>query len=117
MKDVCFMHIKKGKLYGTSITGQVLCDVLRFPKELNSSEHSLSLTFLLSVANSGYKLSTDFLALLSGRCLNTPSFVRLFACHFIWGTVYCDINNLCSLGMSENYCNTFTERFLLDDIG
>jgi hypothetical protein len=48
MNDVCFMHIQEGKLYRTSITGQVLWEVLMFSNGLNPSEVRPSLTFLLS---------------------------------------------------------------------
>jgi hypothetical protein len=48
MNDGCFMHIQGGKLYGTSMTGQVLCDVLILPNGLNPSDIRPSLTFLLS---------------------------------------------------------------------
>jgi hypothetical protein len=40
MNDICFMHIQGGKLYGTSITGQVLWEVLMFTNGLNSFEVS-----------------------------------------------------------------------------
>jgi hypothetical protein len=55
MKNVYFMHIQRGKLHSTSIMGQVLWDVLRFPKGLNPFEVSPSLTFMLSTANPEYK--------------------------------------------------------------
>jgi hypothetical protein len=139
------MHIQWVKLYGTIITGHVLWDVLMFPNRLKPSKHSPSLTFLLSTANSSYKLSNNCHAWPSTGCLNTPSFVRLLACHLIWannchawpstecldtpsfvrplachliwGAVCCDINNLCSCVMSGNHRNCFTGRFLLNDIG
>ena len=60
MKEVCFMHIQGGKLYGTTITGQVLWDVLIFPNGLNPFEHSPSLTFLLFAKTFGCKLSKDY---------------------------------------------------------
>jgi hypothetical protein len=60
MKDVCFMHIQGGKLYGTSITSQVLWDVLMFPKGLNPSKVRRSLTFLLSdeISNVNYQMTS-----------------------------------------------------------
>jgi hypothetical protein len=60
MNDDYFMHIQGGKLYGTSIMGQVLCDVLIFPNGLNPSEVRPSLMFLLSDEKSRCKLSNDF---------------------------------------------------------
>jgi hypothetical protein len=116
MKDICFMHIQREQVVWHKHHGPSVMDVLRFPKGLNPSEHSPSLTFLLSAANSEYKLSNDFHASPSVKCLNTLSFVQLFTCHFIWAVVYDDINNLCSLGMSENHRNTFTGHFLLDNM-
>jgi hypothetical protein len=83
MKDVCFMHIHGDKLYGISITGQVLWDMLRFPKGLNPSKVSPNLTFLLSAENSECKLSNNFHASPSAGCLNTSSFGWLSACHLI----------------------------------
>jgi hypothetical protein len=62
MKDVCFMYIQGGKLYGTIIMGAVLWGVLMFPNGLKPSKHSPSLTLLLSTANSGCKLSNDYCA-------------------------------------------------------
>jgi hypothetical protein len=117
MNDVCFMHIQGGKLYGTSITGQVLWDVLILPKGLNPSEVKPRRTFLLSDEKFGYKLSNDFHASPLAGCLNMPSFVQPFACHLIWVAVCCDINSLCSLGMIGNHRNILTRRLLLDDIG
>jgi hypothetical protein len=81
MKDVYFMYIQGDKLYDTSIMGQVLWDVLRFPKGLNPFEVSPSLTFPLSAANSRYKLSNNFHASLLAGCLNTPTFVRRMPLH------------------------------------
>jgi hypothetical protein len=83
MNDVCFMHIQGGKLYGTSITGQVLWDVLILLKGLHPSKVRPSLTFLLSDEKSKYKLSNDFHVSPSTECLNTPSFVGPYACHLI----------------------------------
>jgi hypothetical protein len=117
MNDVCFMHIQGGKLYGTSITSQILWDVLILLKGLNLSEARLSLTFLLSDEKFGYKLSNDFHASPLTGCLNTSSFAQLSACHLILCAVYCDINSHCNLGMIGNHCNTLAKRFLLDDIG
>jgi hypothetical protein len=37
MKNVCFMHIQGGKLYGTIIMGQVLWDVLMFPNGMSKT--------------------------------------------------------------------------------
>jgi hypothetical protein len=83
MNNICFMHIQGGKLYGTSITGQVLCEMLMFPNGLNPSEVRPSLTFLLSAENSGCKRSNDFHASPSAGCLNTPSLVRPSTCHLM----------------------------------
>jgi hypothetical protein len=116
MNDGCFMHIQGGKLYGISMTGQVLCDVLILPNGLNPSDNRPSLTFLLSDAKSGCKLSNDLHASPSAGCLNTPSFVRPSACHLIFCAVRCDINNLCNLGINGNHRNTFTGLFLLAGI-
>jgi hypothetical protein len=60
MNDDYFMHIQGSKLYGTSITGQVLWDVLIFPNGLNPSKVRPSLTFLLSDEKSICKLSNNF---------------------------------------------------------
>jgi hypothetical protein len=90
MNDVYFMHIQGGKLYGTSMTGQVLM----FPNGLNPSKVSPSLTFLLSPENSGYARLNDFHASPSAQCLNTLSLVRPSSCNLIKGAVYSDINNL-----------------------
>jgi hypothetical protein len=117
MNDVCFMHIQGGKLYGTSITGQVMWDVLILPKGLDPSEVKPSRTFLLSNEKFGYKLSNDFHVLPLAGCLNMPSFMWPSACHLIWVAVCCDINSLCSLGMIGNHRNNLTRRLLLDDIG
>jgi hypothetical protein len=117
MNDVCFMHIQGGKLYGTSITGQVLWEVLIFPNGLNPFEVRPSLTFLLSAKNSWCNRSNDVHASLSVGCLNTPSLVRPSACHLIWDAIYSDIKRLCRRGMSGNHRNTFTGHFFLDNIG
>jgi hypothetical protein len=111
------MHIQGGKLYGTSITGQVLWNVLILPNGLNQSKVWPSLTFLLSDEKSRCKLSNDFHAWSSAGCLNTPSFVRPSACHLILCAVCCDMNNLCNLGINGNHRNPFAGRFLLVDIG
>jgi hypothetical protein len=116
MNDDCFMHIQGGKLYGTSITGQVLWDVLILQNGLNPSDIRPSLTFLLSDEKSGCKLSSDFHAWPSAGCLNTSSFVRPSACHLIFCAVRCDMNNLCNLGINGNHRNTLAERFLLAGI-
>ena len=81
MNDDCFMHIQGSKLYGTSIIGQVLWDVLIFPNGLNPSEVRPSLAFLLSDEKSENKLSNDFHASPSAGCLNTSSFMRPSACY------------------------------------
>ena len=60
MNDDCFIHIQGGKLYGISITSQVLLDVLILPNRLNPSEVRPSLTFLLSDEKSRCKSSNDF---------------------------------------------------------
>jgi hypothetical protein len=75
MNGVCFMHIQGGKLYGISITCQVLWDVLILPKELNPSEVKPRCTFLLSNEKFEYKLSNDFYASPLAGCLNTLPFV------------------------------------------
>jgi hypothetical protein len=102
MNDDCFMHIQGGKLYGISITGQVLWDMLILPNGLNPSEVRPSLTFLLSDEKSEYKLSNGFHASPSVGCFNSPSFVRPSACHLILYAVHCDMNNLCNLGINGN---------------
>jgi hypothetical protein len=119
MNDVCFMPIQGGKLYGTSITSQVLWDVLIFSKGFNPSKVRPSLTFLLSNEKSGYKLSNDFHASASpsAGCLNMLSFVQPSACHLILCAVCYDMNSLYNLGIIGNHRNTLTRRFLLDDIG
>ena len=111
------MHIQGGRLYGTNVIGQVLCDVLILPKGLNPSKVRPSLTFLLLDEKSGYKLLNDFRASPSAGCLNMPSFVQPSACHLILCAVRCYMNNLCNLGIIGNHCNTLTGHFLLDDIG
>jgi hypothetical protein len=111
------MYIQGGKLYGTTITGQVLWDVLMLPNGLNPSEVRPSLTFLLSDAKSECKLSNDFHAWPSAGCLNTPSFVQPSACHLILCVVRCYMNNLCNLEINGNHRNTFAGCFLLADIG
>jgi hypothetical protein len=83
MNDVCFIHIQGGKVYGMSITGQVLCDVLILLKGLNPFEVRPNLMLLLLDEKSRYKLSNDFHASLSAGCLNAPSFVQPSACHLI----------------------------------
>ena len=117
MNDVCFKHIQGVKLYGTSITGRLLWNVLILPKELNPSEVRPSLMFLMSDEKFGYKLSNDFHASPLAGCLNTPSFVRPSACHLILCLVRYDMNNLCNLEIIGNHHNTLTRRFLFDDIG
>jgi hypothetical protein len=69
-----------------------------FPKGLNPSAVKPSRTFLLSAIKFGCKMSNDLHTSLSAGCLNTPSLVRLFACHLIWGVVCSDMNNLCNRG-------------------
>jgi hypothetical protein len=88
-----------------------------WPKGLNSSKVRPSLTFVLSNEKSEYKLLNDFHTSPSARYLNTPSFVQPSTCHLILYVVWCDINNLYSLGMIGNHHNTLARRFLLDDIG
>jgi hypothetical protein len=117
MNDDCFMHIQGGKLYGTSITCQVLWDVLILPNGLNTSKVRPGLTFLLSYEKSRYKLSNDFHASPSAGCLNTLSFVQPSTCHLILCALRCDMNNLCNLGINGNQHNTLAGRFLLVDIG
>ena len=63
MNDDCFMHIQGDKLYGTSIMGQVLWDVLIFPNGLNPSEVRSSLTFLLSDEKSGCAYKKELIKL------------------------------------------------------
>jgi hypothetical protein len=103
-------------LYGTSITGHVLWDVLMFPKGLNPSAVKPSRTFLLSTMKFGCKMSSDLHASPLAGCLNTPFLVRPSACHLICDAVCSDMNNLCNRGMSGNHLNVFTGRFFLDDM-
>jgi hypothetical protein len=117
MNNDCFMHIQGSKLCGTSITTQVLWDVLILPNGLNPSKVRPSLMFLLSNEKSKYKLSNDFHASPSAECLNTSSFVRASVCHFILCAVRCNMNNLYNLGINENQCNSLAGRFLLANIG
>ena len=37
MKNVCFIHIQGGKVYGIRTTGHMLCEIDIFPKGLNPS--------------------------------------------------------------------------------
>jgi hypothetical protein len=106
MKFGCFMYNIGGKLYGITMTGQVLWIELMLPNGLNPSNISPSLTLRGSDAKSRCFSSNDFHASPSAECLNTPSFVRPSACHLIFAAVCCDINNLCKRGISGNHRNT-----------
>jgi hypothetical protein len=110
MKYGCFVHIQGGKLYGTSMTGQVLWLVLMFPKGLKPSDASLSLTFRESDAKCGCSVSNALQASPSARCLSTPSFVRSLACDLMWEAVCFDMYNLCNLDANGNHRKTFTGR-------
>ena len=45
MKNVCFIHIQGGKLYGIRTTGHMLYEIDIFPKGLNPSLAKSSLPF------------------------------------------------------------------------
>ena len=62
MKNVCFIHIQGGKLYGIRTIGHMLYEIDIFPKELNPSLAKPSLTFQDSSANEGCTLSKFFQA-------------------------------------------------------
>jgi hypothetical protein len=85
MNDICFMHIQN-KLYGTSITGQVLWDVLILPKGLNPSQVKPSRTFLLS-DEKNLDINDQMTSMLhcqpDALIVNTPSFVQPSVCQFI----------------------------------
>jgi hypothetical protein len=110
MKYCCFMHIQRGKLYGTNMTGQVLWLMLMFPKGLKLSDARPSLTFRGSDAKFGCNVSNALQASPSAGCLSTPSFVRPSTCHLMWEPVCCDMYNLCNLEANGNHRNTFTGR-------
>jgi hypothetical protein len=83
LKDCCFMHNQGGKLYGTNMTCQVLCDEVMVPKVLKPFAANPSLTFCGFNAKSGCLSSKDFHASPFAGCLKTSSFVRPLACHLI----------------------------------
>jgi hypothetical protein len=83
MKDCCFMYNQGGKLYGTNMTGQVLCEEVMVPKGLKPSVANPSLTFRGFNAKFGCLSSKDFHASPFVGCLKTPFFVRQLACHLI----------------------------------
>jgi hypothetical protein len=94
MKFGCFMHNQGDKLYGITMTSQVLWVELMLLNGFNPSDVRPSLTLRGSNANYGCFSSNDFYTSPSAGCLNTSSFVRLSMCHLIWVAVYCDINYL-----------------------
>ena len=112
MKFGCFMHNQEDKLYRITMTGQVLWIKLMLPNGLNPSDVSPSLTLRGPDAKSRCFSSNDFYASLSAGCRNTQSFVHPSACHLIFATVCCNINNLCNRGISENHHNTLISRLL-----
>ena len=112
MKFGCFMNNQGGKLYGITMTSQVLWIELMLPNGLNLSDASPSLTLRGFDAKSGCFSSNEFHASPSTGCLNTPSFVHPSACHLIFVAVCCDINILCKRGISGNHCNTLMGHLL-----
>ncbi|KAA0042936.1 hypothetical protein E6C27_scaffold75G00030 [Cucumis melo var. makuwa] len=79
-----FIHFQGGKLYGMSITGHMLYDVLMFPNGLNPSEESANLTFRAFEAKQGYCSSKCFQPSASAGCRSIPSVSHLLSlCHLI----------------------------------
>ena len=113
IKEDLFMHIQKGRMYGTKIIDHVLCVVLMFPYGLNPSTANPSLTLWGLNENSTYLPSNIFQTSESARCLITPSFVRPVACHFILVASSGDKNSHCNLGFKGNQCKTFETFFFI----
>ena len=83
IKNVCFIHIKGGKLYGIRTTGHMLYEIDIFPKGLNPSLAKPSLTFQGSCANEGCTLSKFFQAKVSPGCLIISPLMQPSTCHFM----------------------------------
>ena len=111
MKEVCFIHIQGGKLYGIKNTGQMLYAVLMVPKGLKPSLARPKRTFRGFTANSGCSKSNVFNASASLGCLINPSLLLSVTCHLICSTVFRHMNNLCNLAFNKVTHNLYNLLF------
>ncbi|TYK07950.1 hypothetical protein E5676_scaffold265G00680 [Cucumis melo var. makuwa] len=106
-----FIHFQGGKLYGMSITGHMLYDVLMFPNGLNPSEESANLTFRASEAKQGYCSSKCFQPSASAGCRSrivarsswrgSSWFVRPSLCSWPWFVVAVRLIRAAGRGSSD----------------